>query len=326
MTQTGGEVYQAHSLTGLEHADPVDGTVEWDPVRSLWTLGMLLAALILGPLTVSWDALAVFLMTAGITLCAGHSVGVHRRLIHRSFDCPKWLERALVWLGTAVGIGGPIWTIQLHDTRDWGQRQADCHWLLRHGRPPLIDAVYYLNFRLRLKRPPLFDPGPDITDDRFYRLLQRTWMLQQVPIALVLYLLGGWAWVIWGVPVRVAACTVMHWFISYRCHTRAPEDWHVDGAVVQGSNMPLMAIPTMGESWHGNHHAFPRSARHGLYPGQIDLGWWLIVVLRRLGLAWNIKVPATLPPRSGLTPLSARASRVAAPGPAGWDARAQSHA
>ena len=126
----GTNAFKVNSLTGLDRASPVEGRVVWDPPRSIWNTGMLLAALILGPVTFAWDALAVFLVTAALTLCAGHSVGFHRRLIHRSFACPKWLERTLVWFGTAVGMGGPIWTIRLHDSRDWAQRQADCHWFL----------------------------------------------------------------------------------------------------------------------------------------------------------------------------------------------------
>jgi len=77
--------------------------------------------------------------------------------------------------------------------------------------------------------------------------------------------------------------------------------------------MPLMAIPTMGESWHSNHHAFPSSARHGLYPGQIDLGYRFIQLLEWAGLARNVKLPAGLPARSGITPLTARALSVASP-------------
>lgn len=308
--------FKVNSLTHLDRASPVEGDVVWDPPRSLWNIGMFLGALILGPLTFSWSAFTVFLVTAGITLCAGHSVGFHRRLIHRSFDCPKWLERVLIWFGTAVGMGGPIWTIRLHDTRDWAQRQKDCHWFLRHGKPLLVDGYYYLNFRLRLAQPPGFDPGPGIADDWFHQLMQRTWMLQQVPIAVALYLLGDWPWVVWGVLVRVAACTTMHWFISYFAHTSGPQDWVVDDAVIQAHNVPLMAIPTMGESWHSNHHAFPSSARHGLYPGQIDLGWHFVQFLQWLGLAWNVKVPANLPPRPGISPVSTRALDIAAPGQA----------
>jgi stearoyl-CoA desaturase (delta-9 desaturase) len=94
---TNSDAFKVNSLTGLDRASPVEGEVVWDPVRSIWNMGMLVAAVILGPLTFTWSALLVFLLTAGVTLCAGHSVGFHRRLIHRSFDCPKWLERILIW-------------------------------------------------------------------------------------------------------------------------------------------------------------------------------------------------------------------------------------
>ena len=302
--------FKVNSLTGLDRASAVEGTVRWDSARSIWNVAMLTAALVLGPLTFALSAFFVFLLTAAVTLCAGHSVGFHRRLIHRSFEAPRWLDYILMWLGTAVGIGGPIWTIRLHDSRDWAQRQRDCHWFLRHGKPWLIDGFYYLNFRLVLDRPPGFDPGPGIADDPFYRWLDRTWMWQQLPIAAGLFAFGGVPWLVWGVCVRVAACTTMHWCISYFAHTREPSDWMVDGAVIQASNVAIMAIPTMGESWHGNHHAFPSSARHGLYPGQIDLGYRFVQLLEALGLVWNVKLPSTLPPRRGITPLTERALTV----------------
>jgi stearoyl-CoA desaturase (delta-9 desaturase) len=305
--------YKVNSLTGLDQASAVHGRVRWDAPRSIWNMSMLAGAAILGPLTFSWSAFAVFLATAGVTLCAGHSVGFHRRLIHRSFQAPLWVDRLLMWLGTAVGIGGPLWTIRLHDSRDWAQRQPDCHWFLRHGKPWLIDGFYYLNFRLELDRPPGFDPGPGIADDPFYLFLDRTWMLQQLPIAAALWALGGLPWLVWGVIVRVAACSTMHWCISYFAHTGAPADWSVDGAVIQATNVPIMAIPTMGESWHGNHHAFPSSARHGLYPGQIDIGYRFVQLLAFAGLAWNVRLPANLPPRRGITPLTPRALAAVSP-------------
>jgi len=308
------EAFKVNSLTHLDTASAVEGTVKWDPARSLWNGSMLILAIVLAPLYFTWGAFAVFLLTSAITLCAGHSVGFHRRLIHRSFDCPKWLERILVWFGTAVGMGGPLWTIRLHDSRDWAQRQPDCHAFLRHEHALWLDGLLYLHGRLELKNPPGFEPGPGIGDDPFYIFLDRTWMLHQIPIAAVLFLIGGLPWVVWGVFVRVAACTTMHWFISYFAHTRGPQDWIVDGAVIQAHNVPLMAIPTMGESWHSNHHAFPSSARHGLYPGQVDLGWHFIQLLELFGLASNIKVPAKLPPRPGISPVTGRAMSIAAEG------------
>ena len=309
--EAGEGAFKVNSLTGLDHADASIGVLVWDPARSIWNMSMIGGALILGPIYFSWSAFLVFLLLSGFTLCVGHSVGFHRRLIHRSFDCPKWLERSMIYVGVLVGMGGPIWTVGLHDLRDWAQRQGNCHWFLRHGKSALADGFYYLNFRLVLQHPPGFDPGPGVSDDRFYLFLQQTWMIHQLPVAVALYALGGWPWVVWGVIVRVATCFTMHWYIAHVAHRRGPQDWIVEDAAVQGYNIAWLAIPTMGESWHSNHHAFPASCRHGLYRGQIDLGYIFVQFLQMIGLARDIRVPANLPPRSGLVPVSARALEAA---------------
>lgn len=282
-----------NSLIEIPGCSPVAGTVRWDPVHSIWNGGMLAASLLIAPLLFSWSALAVFLVLAGASLLLGHSVGFHRRLIHRSFECPLWLERAMVWIGTGVGMSGPLWMIRTHDMRDWAQRQADCHDYLAHRRPMLVDAWWQMHCRLDLDRPPSFDFGR-IGRDRFYRFLEATWMAQQLPIAAVLFVLGGWPWVVWGVCVRVSASVTGHWFVGHLAHRRGPQSWLVNDAGVQAHDVPWAAIPTMGEAWHNNHHAFPGSARIGLYPGQSDWGYAFILVLERLGLAWNIVLPEHL--------------------------------
>lgn len=281
------------SVVEVAGCSPVEGRVVWDPVHSLWNGGMMLATLVLAPLTVSRGAVAVFLLTTAAGLLLGHSVGFHRRLIHGSFKCSRWLERGLVWIGTAVGMSGPLWMIRTHDLRDWAQRQPDCHDYLAHRRPMLVDAIWQMHCRLELDRPPAFDLG-EVGRDPVYRALERTWMLQQAPIAAVLYLAGGWGFVVWGVCARVTASVVGHWFVGHLAHRRGPQSWIVAGSGVQAHDVPWAAIPTMGEAWHNNHHAYPGSARIGLYPGQADWGWRFIQLLERLGLAWDVRTPETM--------------------------------
>lgn len=292
--------YKVNSLILNEYTSPLTGKIVWDKWRSLWNSLQFLSALIFAPIYFTWGALAIFITFSAITLCTGHSVGFHRRLIHRSFKCPKWLEHILLWMGTVVGIGGPLWTIKTHDTRDWSQRQPQCHGYLAHRQGLLTDAWYNLHCKFILDKPPVFSPGPEIMNDKFILFLEKTWMLQQLPVAIILYSIGGMPWLVWGVSVRVASCTTMHWYISYFAHTRGPQSWLVDGAGVQAHDVPLAAIPTFGESWHNNHHAFPASAKHGLYPGQIDIGWHFIQLLEKLGLAWDVQVPGNLPRREGV--------------------------
>src|SRR5262245_15112963 len=303
-------VYKVNSLVLDDDIDPLEGDVRWDPARSLWNGAMLAASLVVAPFLFTWSALAVCIVLLLVTMCTGHSVGFHRRLIHRTFKCGKWTERVLVWSGTLVGMQGPFWVIHSHDIRDWAQRQPECHEFLRHGRGLWWDGWWNLHCKLRLARPPKFDPGPGISDDGFYRFLQRTWMLQQLPLALLFYSVGGLPWVLWGICVRVTIGVSMHWLVGYFCHTRGPQNWLVDDGAVQAHNVPWAAIPSMGESWHNNHHAFPASARHGLYPGELDIGFGFLKWLERFGCVWDIQTPQVLPPRLGISPVAPDATSI----------------
>jgi stearoyl-CoA desaturase (delta-9 desaturase) len=292
--------YAVHHLIIPPGADAERARVRWDPVHSLWQATMLAATLILAPLTMSWDAVLVFVLLTGVTLLVGHSVGFHRRLIHGSFQAPLWVDHLMMWVGTLVGICGPLAMMRAHDERDWGQRQARCHPFLSNRAGFFRDYWWNLHCRLEFARPPVFAPAPRIARDRFYRFLERTWLLQQVPVAIALYLCGGAPWVVWGVAARVCVSATGHWLVGRFAHRHGPQSWLVDGSGVQAHDVPWVAIPTMGEAWHNNHHAYPGSAKLGLYPGQADWGFVLIRVMERLGLAWDIRTPDTLPPRPAL--------------------------
>lgn len=296
---TRSDAHAVNSLIETPGADPVRGRVRWDPAHSLWNGGMMAATLVLAPLTFTPAAFAVFVLATGATLLLGHSVGFHRRLIHRSFACPLWLERVLVWFGTAVGMSGPHWIIRTHDLRDWAQRQPHCHPYLSHAGGIVRDAWWQLHCRLELDHPPRFDLGR-AGHDRFYRFLEASWMAQQLPIAALLFWAGGWGFVVWGVCARVFICVHGHWLVGHLAHTRGPQSWIVQGAGMQAHDVPWAGFITMGEAWHNNHHAFPGSARIGLYPGQSDPGFVFIQLLETLGLAWDIRTPASLPPRAEL--------------------------
>lgn len=286
---------EVHWIADDSSADATAGRVRWDPSHSFWNGGMLAVALVAGPASLSFGAFAVFVVLTGAAVLLGHSVGFHRLLIHRSFHTRPTIARWLVWCGTVAGMSGPLWIVRTHDLRDWAQRQNACHPYLRHGSPMLRDAWWQLHCRLELARPPRFDLSA--IEGPFHRFLERTWMLQQVPVALLLFWAGGWGFVVWGVCARVAITVHGHWFVGYLAHNRGPQSWLVSDAGVQAYDVPWAAIPTMGEAWHNNHHAFPGSARIGLYPGQSDLGFAFIRLLERIGLAWEVRTPETMAAR-----------------------------
>ncbi|GAA3058942.1 fatty acid desaturase [Rhizobium viscosum] len=283
-----------------ENSDPVKGRVVWMPAKSIWVTAMTLIAIIGGPLTFTWSALAVFIVLTAVTICLGHSVGMHRLLIHRSFSTPIWIEHLLVYLGTLVGMAGPFGMIYAHDIRDWAQRQKDCHDLFAHRRSFFTDAFWQMHCAVVLDHPPRFVIGARERRDNFYRFLEAAWMAQQLPLALLLFALGGWPWLIWGIAVRISVSLTGHWLVGHFAHRDGHQGWSVDGVAVQGYNLPHFGLVTFGESFHGNHHAFPESARLGIEPGQLDLGWSFIRLLAGLGLASAIKLPHMIAPRRGL--------------------------
>lgn len=291
---------EAHRVQTTSPVDVCRGRVRWAPVKSLWFLGMASAAVIGGIACFSWAGLALFFGTTAAVLLFGHSLGSHRKLIHESFQCPKWLERSLVYLGVQVGLAGPLGLLRQHELRDYAQRLPACHDYLRHGRGFWIDAWWQLNCELVLDREPSIKLESRIAGDPFLRFLERTWMLQHVPIAILFHGLGGWSFVFWGVCARVTAGVFGHWLIGYFAHNRGGLRYEVRGAAVQGRNIPWTWLLTMGECWHNNHHAFPGSARLGLFPGEPDPGWWVLVLFRRMGLAWDISLPENLPRRPEL--------------------------
>lgn len=278
----------------------MEGVVRWVPAKSLWLTGMTIVGVACSPATASWGAVTAFVILTVFTICAGHSVGMHRLLIHGSFETPLWLERLLVWLGTLVGMAGPFGMIRAHDMRDWMQRQDDCHDHAAHRQPALKDYWWQTHCALDMHEPPRFVIEDRVLNDPFYRWLESTWMLQQLPVAVVLYAFGGWGWIVWGVCLRVAISLSGHWLIGHLAHRHGSQIWTIEGLAVQGRNVDGAGLITFGEAWHNNHHAWPRSARLGLFPGQIDLGWWFISLLERVGLAWNVQTPEQLLQLDGL--------------------------
>jgi fatty-acid desaturase len=298
-----------HRVHGMRADSVRVGTVRWAPAKSMWFGAMAFGAVVGGALSFSWSAWLLFVVSTGCVLLFGHSLGSHRKLIHDSYECPKAIEYLFVWLGVQVGLSGPLGLLRQHELRDYAQRLPDCHDYLKHGRSWWVDAWWQLHCDLQLADPPAVRIERRIADDRFYRFLERTWMLQQLPVALLFFLWGGWAFVFWGVCARVTAGVFGHWLIGHLAHNHGEMQHEVRGAAVQGRNIRLASLLTMGECWHNNHHAFPGSARLGLRDDEWDPGWWVLVGMRKLGWAQGLKLPSDLAQRPELMPLAPAPSR-----------------
>jgi stearoyl-CoA desaturase (delta-9 desaturase) len=238
----------------------------------------------------------MYLLTA-----TGITVGYHRMLTHRSFRTHKPTEYGFAALGSMAVQGSVIaWVADHRKHHAHTDVEGDPHsphvghgdgvggvlrglwhahtgWLLsEHGR---ADWKKY---------------APDLYEDSGMRLINR-WFVGLVVLGLALpalagylitgTLLGAATGLLWGGLVRVFFVHHVTWSVNSICHFLGTRRFEVDD---HSTNVFWLALPSLGESWHHNHHAFPRSAVHGLRRWELDPSAFLIRGMERVGLAWNV--------------------------------------
>jgi stearoyl-CoA desaturase (delta-9 desaturase) len=232
----------------------------------------------------SWSGLAVAGIGQVIFGWIGVSMGYHRLLTHASFKVKPWLERTLATIGALAIQGGPIaWVathIQHHAASD---RDGDPHsprrgfwwahfgWMLRGGQR--------LNAFRAVER---------LRQSRYYRFLDAGQIALQFPLAGLLWLLGGWTFVLYGIFVRSVLVWHATFCVNSVCHVWGSRRYRTDD---DSRNNHLIAWLTGGEGHHNDHHGEPRSARYGRRPWDFDPIWLLILGLEKLGLATDVVRP-----------------------------------
>jgi len=272
------------------------GRVRWDPVRALWLWSLAVAGTAGGLPALDGRLVGTSLGLAFLTLCLGHSVGLHRGIIHRSYESPPAVRGALAWLFVLSGLGGPLSWARLHAVRDYWQNRRDCPPYFAYDRGLLRDFVWNLHSRFEPRDDRALGRLPDgVLADPWLRFLEATWPLHVAALAAGIWAVLGPEGVAVCVCLRTAAGLLGHWFVGYAAHAWGDRPYQVEGARESGTNLRLLGVLSFGEGFHNNHHAFPGSARMGLARGQFDLGWTCLLVMEALGLAWSLGVPGGRP-------------------------------
>lgn len=255
-----------------------------------WTNILVLGGLHIGalfallPSNFSWAAVGLAIFLHWVTGGLGITLGFHRLVTHRSFQTPKWVEYFFVFCGTLACQGGPFEWIGMHrihhlhsdhetDPHDSNQGFWWSHlgWML-HQAPAQSEIPRYTK---------------DIADDPVYQFFQNYMIPIQVALGVLLFLLGGWSFVVWGIFVRVVVVYHCTWLVNSATHKFGYRTYESSD---NSTNCWWVALLVYGEGWHNNHHAFQYSARHGMQWWEIDLTWMTIQLLQALGLAWKVKL------------------------------------
>jgi stearoyl-CoA desaturase (delta-9 desaturase) len=202
-------------------------------------------------------------------------------LTHRSFEARPIVRFVLLALGCMAGMTGPLrWAaihVQHHARAD---RDGDPH-------SPL-DGFFHAHMGWFIRG---FDADPDtyvphLVNDPMIRFFQRTtWYWTALGFA-VPFALGGWSGLLWGGWVRFFLIIHITFSINSICHMFGRVAFQTNDL---SRNQWVLGVFGFGEGWHNNHHAFPRSAFHGLRWWQIDLAGYVIAGLERLGLVTNVR-------------------------------------
>jgi stearoyl-CoA desaturase (Delta-9 desaturase) len=247
-----------------------------------------------------WSDIAVFLILYVLT-GLGVTVGFHRHFTHRSFRTGRVLRGVLAALGSAA-IEGPVisWVADHRKHHAFSDREGDPHsphvdhgsgW--RGAMAGLLHAHVGWLF-IHTQRGAKQRYAPDLIADPVVRFVDRTFVLWAIGGLAAAFGLG-WAiggsvdaaltGLLWGGAMRMLFLHHMTYSINSICHFFGRRSF---GTEDHSRNVSWLALPTLGESWHNNHHAFPTSATHGLRWWQLDVSSLVIRALEAVGLVWDV--------------------------------------
>jgi stearoyl-CoA desaturase (delta-9 desaturase) len=262
-------------------------------------LGFVVAVVLLWNTLVDWSDLAVMLLMYVIS-GYGVTLGFHRLLTHRSFQTFKPVEYTLAILGS-LAVQGPVmsWVADHRKHHAHTDKEGDPHSPHGHGGgfKGAVAGLWYAHMGWLFKASGTAEHSryaKDLFEDPGMRVIHRTFALWAtvgilIPAALGFAIDGTLAGAVtaalWGGPVRIFALHHVTWSINSICHFFGTRRFDVED---HSTNVFWLSLLSFGESWHHNHHTFPRSAMHGLRAWEVDPTAWLIRGMRRLRLAWNV--------------------------------------
>lgn len=236
----------------------------------------------------TWKALLLSIVMWWVAGSLGIGMGYHRLLTHRGYKTAKILEYFMTVCGTLAFEGGPIAWVATHRVHHQNtDKDGDPH-SPRDGGFWAHMGWIITGRAMHRDRSELLPYVPDLRKDKFHLWISNWHVVPTVLVAVVFYAIGGWPWVFWGVFVRTVMSLHFTWLVNSATHMWGTQRFDTGDT---SKNSFWVAFLTFGEGWHNNHHAQPRSARHGFTWYELDVNWYGIWALRTVGLAWDVKLP-----------------------------------
>lgn len=235
--------------------------------------------------TFSWTNLIAAAILWWVAGSLGIGVGYHRLLTHRGFKVPKWVDYTLSVFGTLALQSGPLSWVTTHRIHHaFTETDKDPH-SPRNGTYWAHIGWIFRGTAQNQSWATMQRYCPDFANDRFHQVLNKYYWVPTVIVAIGLFLIGGFSMVLWGVFLKTVVGWHSTWLVNSATHLWGSRRFEVRD---DSRNNALIAALTFGEGWHNNHHAYPRSAKHGIAWYEFDVNWIQIRLLQKLGLAENV--------------------------------------
>lgn len=290
-------------LQALEREPAADDQINWVTATfmGLFHLGAIAAVFFF-----TWKALAVAAFLWLVSGSWGIGMGYHRLLTHRGYKTPKWVEYFLTVCATLSLEGGPIFWVATHrihhkfsDVEGDPHSPIDGKWWAHMGWILTGKSMHHDTTTLAKY-------VPDLAKDKFHVWITKYHYVPIIVLGLTLLAIGGLPFLMWGIFLRTVVGLHATWLVNSATHTWGSRRFATRDL---STNNWWVAILTFGEGWHNNHHAHPVSARHGLRWYEVDMNWYGIWALKKLGLARHVY-------RVQLSELRRREQQDLAPAPA----------
>ncbi|MCE2455855.1 MAG: acyl-CoA desaturase [Gemmatimonadetes bacterium] len=282
-----------------EHVDhdSLARTYRVDFLRSYAFIGMHVLALGAFFTGVSVPALVALLVTFWIRLF-GITGGYHRYFSHRSFKTSRVLQFVLAWLGASAGQNGPLWWVSHHRLH---HRHADTE---HDAHSPGLRGFWWAHAGwIMTRRYKGYDESLVHDLRRFpeLRFLDRMHMLAPFSLGVLLFGVGWWLEAVfptlgatrwqmlgWGLFVSTMLLYHVTFLVNSVTHMWGRRRYATKD---HSRNNWWVALLTLGEGWHNNHHRYPSSERQGFYWWELDVTHYLLRTLEKVGLVWELRTP-----------------------------------
>ncbi len=256
--------------------------IQWVTITAVIAFHILAIAALF---TFSWSNFLAAFVCWWIAGSFGIGMGYHRLLTHRGFKAPKPVEYFLTFCGTlALQSGAVNWvtTHRLHHA--FTETDKDPHsprggtiwahigWIMKGTAQNQTEETQWRY-------------SPDLMKDKVHRVMSDYYWVTPIIAAVILYAIGGFPMVLWGVFLRTVCGWHFTWLVNSATHLWGTRRFETRD---DSRNNGLIAAVTFGEGWHNNHHAHPRSAKHGLAWYEFDINWIQLKAMEKLGLVTDL--------------------------------------